>query len=562
MQVIKRDGHLEDVHFDKITNRLRKLCVLKPTLPAADVSRVAQHACAAVHDRIKTETLDHVTADAAVALATEHSDYSALAARILVSDLQKTTHASVRDVYSALRHNISTEFWDVIDTHTEMLDAMLDFSRDFMFDYFGFRTLQKAYLLKGERPQHMYLRVAVGIWGDDLDHVKETYEALSTHKFTHASPTLFNAGTKTPQLASCFLMGVHTDSLDSIFETFHKAATISKYGGGIGFHVSSIRSKGSLIRSTNGTSDGLVPMLKVANEVFKYVNQCFVPETRVYTDCGLVQIQHLVAGNNVLTKDLSYKPINEVFVRDVEDEPMVTLVPEYGKPITCTLVHDIFVRRHVPDECPVISPSVGVFTPAGKIKIGDDVGFPNVNGVDGMMYTPIIEIKKSKYTGKVYDLNIEQNHNYVTEGGLVHNSGKRKGSCAIYIEPHHADILSVLDLKRNQGDDHLRARDLFYALWISDLFMERVEKNGTWSLFDPGTAPGLEDVFGDAYKTLYQKYEAEKLYTKQLPAQDVWFAILRSQIETGVPYMVYKDAANSKSNQQNLGTIKCSNLCR
>jgi hypothetical protein len=203
MQVVKRDGRLEAVHFDKITNRLRKLCALEPTLSAADVSRVAQHACAAVHDRIKTETLDHVTADAAVALATEHPDYSALGARILISNLQKTTVSKVKDVYSALRHNVSDTFWNVIDRHSDTLDAMLDFSRDFAFDYFGFKTLQKAYLLKGERPQHMYLRVAVGIWGDDLDRVAETYEALSTHKFTHASPTLFNAGTKTPQLASC-----------------------------------------------------------------------------------------------------------------------------------------------------------------------------------------------------------------------------------------------------------------------------------------------------------------------------------------------------------------------
>ena len=562
MQVVKRDGRLEAVHFEKITNRLRKLCALSPAIPAADVSRVAQHACAAIHDKISTKTLDHITADAAIALTTEHPDYSALAARVLVSDLQKNTHASVQKVYDALTHVVSPEFLNVIRTCSETLDDMLDFSRDFKFDYFGFKTLQKAYLLKGERPQHMYLRVAVGLWGFELERVAETYDALSLHKFTHASPTLFNSGTKTPQLSSCFLLGVHTDSLDTIFETLHKAATISKYGGGLGMHVSSIRGKGSLIKSTNGTSDGLVPMLKVANEVFKYVNQCFIPETKVYTDCGLVQIQHIKAGNKVLTKDVSYKVVNDVFVRDVVDEDMVTLVPEYGKSITCTLVHDIFVRRFVPDECPIVSPTVGVFTPAGSIHIGDDVGFPNVNGVDGMMYTPIVDIKKSKYTGKVYDLNVQENHNYVTEGGLVHNSGKRKGSCAIYIEPHHADIMSVLDLKRNQGDEHLRARDLFYAMWISDLFMERVEANAEWSLFDPGTAPGLEDVWGDDYKVLYHKYEAEGRATKTMPAQDVWFAILRSQIETGVPYMVYKDSANRKSNQQNLGTIKCSNLCR
>ena len=413
MQVIKRDGRHEAVHFEKITNRLRKLCNVNPAISAADVSRVAQHACAAVHDNIRTETLDQITADAAVALATEHPDYSALAARILVSNLQKTTHESVRDVYSKLRHVVSDAFWDVVNDHADAIDSFVDFTRDYQFDYFGLRTLTKAYLQEGERPQHMYIRVAIGIWGSDLVKVKETYDALSTHQFTHASPTLFNAGTKTPQLASCFLMGVHDDSLDCIFESFHKAATISKYGGGIGFHVHSIRAKGSLIKSTNGTSDGLVPMLKVANEVFRYVNQ----------------------------------------------------------------------------------------------------------------------------------------------------SGKRKGSCAIYIEPHHADILQVLDLKRNQGDEHLRARDLFYSLFISDLFMERVENDAEWSLFDPGTAPGLEDVYGTDYNILYHKYESEGRAVKKVRAHDIWFAILRLQIETGVPYMLYKDSVNSKTNQSNLGVIKSSNLC-
>lgn len=414
MQVVKRSGRLEPVKFEKITTRLRTLCNVLPPISAADVSRVAQHACAAVHDGILTTTLDQITADAAVALATEHPDYSVLAARILVSNLQKNTHGPVARVYAELRHVVSSDVWDTIKTHGKTIDTWIHFERDYAFDFFGFRTLQKAYLYPGERPQHMYMRVAIGIWGsNNLVKVKETYDALSLHQFTHASPTLFNAGTRTPQLASCFLMGVHIDSLDNIFESFHKMATISKYGGGIGFHVQGIRAKGSLIKSTNGASDGLVPMLKVANEIVNYVNQ----------------------------------------------------------------------------------------------------------------------------------------------------SGKRKGSCAIYLEPHHADILAFLDLKRNQGDEHLRARDLFYAMWISDLFMERVEADAEWSLFDPGTAPGLEDVYGDDYKALYAKYESEGRAVKVVKAHDVWFAILRLQVETGNPYMLYKDACNAKSNQKNLGTIKSSNLC-
>lgn len=281
MQVVKRSGRLEPVKFEKITTRLRTLCNVLPPIPAADVSRVAKHACAAVHDGILTTTLDQITADAAVALATEHPDYSILAARILVSNLQKNTHGPVARVYAELRHVVSGDVWDIIKTHGKTIDSWIDFGRDYAFDFFGFRTLQKAYLYPGERPQHMYVRVALGIWGSNLEKVKETYDALSLHQFTHASPTLFNAGTRTPQLASCFLMGVHIDSLDNIFESFHKMATISKYGGGIGFHVSSIRAKGSLIKSTNGTSDGLVPMLKVANEIVNYVNQVRFPGNRL-----------------------------------------------------------------------------------------------------------------------------------------------------------------------------------------------------------------------------------------------------------------------------------------
>jgi ribonucleotide reductase alpha subunit len=256
MQVVKRDGTTEPVQFDKITDRLRKLCELHPPIPAVDIARVAKHACAACHDKIQTETLDHVAADAAVALATEHPDYSALAARILISNLQKNTCFDVRDVYQPLRHVISEETWNVIDMHYEELNEMLDFSKDYLFDFFGFKTMQKAYLLEGERPQHLYIRVAIGIWGHNMERVRETYSALSRHLFTHASPTLFNAGSKSPQLASCFLKGIHEDSLDNIMETLHKSASISKFGGGIGLHVHAVRSKGSIIRSTNGKSDG------------------------------------------------------------------------------------------------------------------------------------------------------------------------------------------------------------------------------------------------------------------------------------------------------------------
>lgn len=424
MHVVKRNGSREAVQFDKITERLRKLALIAPPAAAADVSRVAQQVCGAVHDGIATATLDVLAADVAAGQTTEHPDYGTLAARILVSNLHKNTTDDVLQTYETLRDAVAPAFLAIVRRRAAEVQTWLDFSRDYAFDYFGIRTLEKSYLLKVpgttavvERPQHMFLRVALGIWGDATDehfeHARETYAMLAAHKFTHASPTLFNAGTPAPQLASCFLIGIHVDSLDAIFEAFHKIARVSKFGGGIGLHVHGVRARGSLIRSTNGVSDGLVPMLKVVNEVVRYVNQ----------------------------------------------------------------------------------------------------------------------------------------------------SGRRKGSCAVYLEPHHADIMEFLELRRNQGDDHMRARDLFYALWISDLFMERVEVNAPWSLFDPGTAPGLEDVWGDAYRALYERYEAEGRAVRVLPAQDVWFAALRLQIEAGVPYVLFKDACNAKSNQQNLGTIKSSNLC-
>lgn len=701
MQVVKRDGTCEPVQFDKITDRLRKLCDLKPPIPAVDIARVAKHACAACHDKIQTETLDHIAADASVALATEHLDYSALAARILISNLQKNTHSNVLEVYAPLQHVISEHTWKVIQAHHEQLDAMVDFTQDYRFDFFGFKTLQKAYLLEGERPQHLYIRVAIGIWGHNMERVEETYQAMSAHLFTHASPTLFNAGCKSPQLASCFLMGIHEDSLDNIMETLHKSASISKFGGGIGLHVHAVRSKGSIIRSTNGKSDGLVPLLKVCNELFRYVNQCFTPYTLIYTTRGVQEIQHITEGAKVQGKDGAYHKVTQVMTREVEKEDMVR-IHALGSMVTCTPRHDVYCLRGgestlipagelEPTDMMRFPVATEFNNPPGyneafckfygmvlfhgtinanmwRIQLGNDSMWPWLmeyfvankilytcrdtyvefhvrhmppdlvyephygeihmhhtfmyvspnntyalldgmcgytgeekyvyiesmqrflipglqhtcfrlgiipemleNGVikiggtsviqDNTIYVPIKQLERVQYTGLVYDLNVEDANSYTTVAGVVHNSGKRKGSCAIYIEPHHADIMAVLELKRNQGDEHLRARDLFYGLWLSDLFMERVEAGEQWSLFDPNTATGLEDVYGQEYRDLYTAYEEQGLAVKTLPAQDVWFAILRSQIETGVPYMLYKDACNTKSNQKNLGTIKNSNLC-
>ena len=425
MKVIKRSGAAEDVDLAKVSARLQPLAEGL----AVDLDQVTVHICASMHDLIPTRKLDQLAADTAYALSTEHPDYGVLAARVLVSDLHKLVPQSASQAFArmAVAGLMSDDFNAAVEAiGADVLDAIPDYDRDFEYDYFGFRTLERLYLTRvdgqiAERPQHMLLRIAVALWGtagqldspsSRLSRVRETYNLMSRKHFTHASPTIFNAGMRHQQLASCFLLGVE-DSVDDIFGALAKCARVSKHGGGIGMHVSGVRGKGARIRGTNGESDGLVPMLRVANAVADYINQ----------------------------------------------------------------------------------------------------------------------------------------------------GGRRRGSIAVYIEPHHPDILEVLDLKKNSGDEHLRARDLFYAVWISDLFMKRVKAGAQWTLFDPDACPGLADAHGAAYERMYEAYEAEGRGVKTLDAQTVWFAILRSQIETGVPYVLFKDAVNAKSNQQNLGTIKCSNLC-
>lgn len=416
MKVIKRSGAAEDVDLAKVSARLQPLAEGL----AVDLDQVTVHICASMHDLIPTRKLDQLAADTAYALSTEHPDYGVLAARVLVSDLHKLVPQSASQAFARMAGLLSDDFNAAVEAiGADVLDAIPDYDRDFEYDYFGFRTLERLYLTRvngqiAERPQHMLLRIAVALWGTagQLGRVRETYDLMSRKHFTHASPTIFNAGMRHQQLASCFLLGVE-DSVDDIFGALAKCARVSKHGGGIGMHVSGVRGKGARIRGTNGESDGLVPMLRVANAVADYINQ----------------------------------------------------------------------------------------------------------------------------------------------------GGRRRGSIAVYIEPHHPDILEVLDLKKNSGDEHLRARDLFYAVWISDLFMKRVKAGAQWTLFDPDACPGLADAHGAAYARLYEAYEAEGRGVKTMDAQTVWFAILRSQIETGVPYVLFKDAVNAKSNQQNLGTIKCSNLC-
>jgi ribonucleoside-diphosphate reductase alpha chain len=429
MYVIKRDGKTESVKFDKVTSRIQRLCYgLNPE--HIDSLNVAQKVIEGIYDGVSTSELDNLAAEIAASLTTTHPDYALLASRIAISNLHKNTKKSfsetMRDLYYYIDPKsgleaplLADDVYQVIQANAEILDSTIIYDRDFGYDYFGFKTLEKSYLLKlkgqvAERPQHMIMRVAVGIHKGDIPAVIETYNLMSERWFTHATPTLFNAGSPKPQLSSCFLLTMKDDSIDGIYDTLKNTAKISQSAGGIGLSIHNVRATGSYIRGTNGTSNGIIPMLRVFNDTARYVDQ----------------------------------------------------------------------------------------------------------------------------------------------GG-----GKRKGSFAIYLEPWHADIFDFLELKKNHGKEEARARDLFLAMWISDLFMKRVEENSTWSLFCPNEAPGLGDCYGEAFEKLYLRYEQEGRARKVIKAQELWFAIMESQIETGTPYMLYKDACNEKSNQKNLGTIKSSNLC-
>lgn len=416
MYVVKRNQEREEVSFDKVLKRLKAISEgLK-----VSIFEVAQKVCSRIYDGVKTAELDELAAQLCSSMMLEHPDYGVLAARLIVSNHHKNTSPSFSETIATLfpLNLVSEDLYNIVMANKEKLNNFIDYSRDYLFDYFGFKTLEKAYLLKVggrvvERPQHMFMRVALGIHGYDIREALQTYDLMSQKYFTHATPTLFNAGTKVPQLSSCYLVAMSDDSIEGIFDTLKDCALISKYAGGIGLHIHNIRARNAVIRGTNGISTGVVPMLRVFNNTARYVNQ----------------------------------------------------------------------------------------------------------------------------------------------------SGKRNGSIAMYMEPWHADVEMFIEMRKNHGNEEERARDLFYALWIPDLFMKRVQAGGIWSLMCPDTSQGLSDVYGDEFERLYEQYEADGKYVKQVPAQDLWFKILECQIETGTPYMLYKDHVNRKNNQANVGIVKSSNLC-
>jgi len=773
MYVTKRDGQTEIVSFDKILRRIKRIG--QEAGIKINYTTLAMKVIDQLYDNISTTKIDELTADQCASMSSIHYDYATLASHITVSNHHKNTEADFATVMSQLynymdKHNknsplITKELLDVVEANKERILGALNFKRDYVFDYFGFKTLEKSYLMRindkvVERPQHMWMRVSLGIHGSNIDDAIKTYDLMSQKYFTHATPTLFNAGTPRPQLSSCFLISMENDSIEGIYNTLKDCALISKWAGGIGLHIHNIRATNSQIRGTNGTSNGIVPMLRVFNNTAKYVDQCLDPESIVYTKHGPVKIKDIVIGDKVVTDDgnsyairkvLDYpeykgdmyeldvkhtlyslkltdmhplwvikndKSIQTNFTPIISDLERKLIVPDFVE--VKNVKENDFVGFPIPrweqdivhfteDDCRMYGIIVGdgqlsasknlcsininaekkdtiafvesylqtrgiIVTHSGKgrnarvefsrnnmfkftYEMFYDSGvkkiLPNMlhlprnkilsllkgiletdantsgnkiilemistNVIESVRYmllrlgiltsgyksnesTIVLSIPKVKaicdlftnkkltvskavkyfehngylfsivktnkrvenYEGRVIDIEVdnEDHHNFLTHTGLVKNGGgKRNGSFAIYIEPWHADIEKFLEMRKNHGDEELKARDLFYALWIPDLFMNRVKTDGTWTLMCPDECPGLSDAYGEEFEALYCKYETEGKGRVTVKARDLWFKVLDAQMETGTPYLCYKDAANKKSNQKNVGIIKSSNLC-
>lgn len=792
MKVKKRDGRLENLSFDKIVYRLKKL-KNEPSLgilKTIDVDIIAQKVVSTIFDGVSSSELDEEAARITIAM-TENLEFGKMASRLVISNSHKNTTECFSEVMENLYNNIdingkhapilADDFIEIVRKNKDVLNETIDYKRDYLFDYFGYKTLEKSYLMKinrkvVERPQHLYLRVSIQLHKNDTENILKTYELLSNHFVSMASPTMFNSGSRLENLSSCFLVGTN-DSVGSIFKTLSDVAHISKVGGGIGIHINNIRSKGSVIRGTNGISDGIIPMLKVYNESAKYINQCHVPETPVYSLEGIKRMDEITTNDYLVTLDGSYKKVNEVIVSEKSEEILEIKIACGIDTIKCTKVHDIYTIKSTKRtgtaqllEQLEKKTKVPIFTEAKNLTTGDYVGFPiptyendienwtldkcrlygimlgdgnitlsksnnryqitlnntskiqtkefvinyleinhiqywimnnceicwtynnksidiigitydrlynlnkekvcipevlhlpkdkiamimkgllesdgcitktgiffintskkliqslrymclrfgilttcsiidkvgqvmskNKKGKDiimrkicynlrlpkiqllkdykiydnfvcssniknyfefnGILYCRIKSINKVNYKGEVYDFNMIDNHNYLTDMGLVHNSGRRKGSFAIYLSPEHPDIMEFLDLRKNQGSEDMRARDLFLAVWLSDEFMKQVQSDGDWYLMDPDECPGLSDAFGEDFVKLYYSYVETGKYRKKIKAQEIWMKILESNMETGTPYLLNKDQINLKNNQSNLGTVKSSNLC-
>lgn len=736
MFVKKRSGKIESVHFDKITERISKL-INTNERKYIDPVIIAQKTIASIYNGITTEELDLESAKICINLCTTHYLYSSIASRILISNLHKKTLNTFVEKENLINEKLDildVEWLQWINENKDELNSFIDYSRDYIYDYFGFKTLERAYLMKIgndiiERPQDLLMRVSSFINKGDLAATKNTYDMMSLGFYTHASPTLFNAGSKRSQLSSCYLLGTD-DTLEGITKTWADVSKISKWGGGIGIHISNIRAKDSLIRGTNGPSSGIIPMLKVYNEIARYIDQCFIGTTKIYTKHGLLPIEKIKPGNKVFTIDGSLQCVKRVYCDLYKGKILNFAINNDYESIKVTPTHPFYVIKNQPSETnfndiknrldkKYIVPEwidaqnitkddlIGIPIPKYikdnaeidesdcymyglMLKYGDICSLKNefsiifdnyklnlidftieylkqsginytetktettyrikweptskfkfiksqlyneknqkyidsmmlnlpenkikyiikefletpetssINIIDGIkyillrmgilgyikdnyyilnipksddnsmlnyfnhndiLYTRIKDITEEEIETNVYDLEIENNHNYLTQAGLVHNGGKRKGSIAFYLEPHHADIKAFLELRKNSGAETERARDLFTALWISDLFMKQVENDGDWYLMCPDTCKGLCDVYGDEYEKLYYSYVNQGKYKEKVKARDIWQLMLESQLETGTPYITFKDSVNNKSNQKNVGIVRSSNLC-
>jgi ribonucleotide reductase alpha subunit len=581
MNVQKRNGEMEPVSFDKVLGRIQTAAAgleVNPTL-------IAQRTLLRIYDGVKTSELDELAAQLSISLMTTNLDYGKLASRIAISNHHKNTSDKFTEVVYQLANqtvsktgesisNVSEELVTICKEHGDAINAKIDYERDYLLDYFGFKTLEKLqYLLRDtkgktlERPQHLMMRVSLALWGsapNGLERAFETYDLLSQKLFIHATPTNFNAGTPRQQLSSCFLLAMKgNDSIAGIYDTLKDCAMISKHAGGIGLHIHDIRAKGALIRGTNGTSNGIVPMLRNFNDTARYVDQCFTPDTLVQTENGPQPIATILPGQKVLTSDNTYHTVLKQVVHEFSGIMYAVQLKGHPVPVMVTEEHPILslLSKGAPLKTVLSQLKAGLveqdYHEVKELSVGDFTVFP------GGRYEEIVSILPLQYAGPVYDFEIDGPHDYtVSHAGVAHNGGgKRNGSFAIYLEPWHADVEDFLKLKLNTGSEEERCRDLFYALWVPDLFMERVEQNLPWTLFCPSEAPGLADVYGDEFRALYERYEQEGRGRKQVDAQKLWFKVLDAQIETGTPYILYKDACNRKSNQKNLGTIKSSNLC-
>lgn len=711
MYVIKRTGEREEVSFDKCLKRMQKLSKDLKINPV----EVAQLIITQIYDGVETMKLDELAAEICAAKTTIHPDYGRLASRIIISNHHKNTSPSYSEVVQQLWDNknvlgeqspiINEKLYKMVMENKEKINATIDYEKDFTYDYFGFKTLERAYLLRingkiVERPQHMLMRVSLGIHKDDLKEALKSYKLMSEGYFTHATPTLFNMGTRKEQASSCFLMTIDDDSIDGIFKTIGDCGKISKHAGGIGIAIHKIRAKGTQISGTNGTSNGIVPMLKVFNETARYVDQCFTPDTMIYTIDGVKRISDVGIGYKVLGSDgafhdvnlpvrheydgdmlkinsVSITPQHQVFaqkrnteapqfydaeelrigdklvypiskyIKDLDQYndddmklyglilsigqcyyPNIKLSIPFAETITSEFVNSYFAEKCIKleieddlnecnkmfkiikwnignprfkftqSECRTFNSKFnhlpiekltkileGIMMSGNKAFISNPPAILNYlflrlgqtnpdfktlnlhqldfSKLDQYIYQPITSISQISYKGIVHDFEIAGPHDYTVSGlGIAHNGGgKRAGSFAVYCEPWHADIEDFLRLRLNTGIEEERARDLFYALWVSDLFMRRVEADADWTLMCPHKCPNLYLKYGKEFEDLYNQYEREGRGNKVVKARYIWELFLQAQIETGMPYLGFKDAINEKNNQKNLGTIQSSNLC-